>query len=52
MNGSVAQKVCTKITMEKDVNKFVEDYKNYTGSSVKVQKTLGATGKTLIKSEL
>ena len=38
--------------MEKDVNKFVEGYKKYTGSDVKVQKTPGGTGTTLRKSEI
>ena len=40
------------MTMEKEANKLVEGYKKYTGSDVKVQKTLGAPGKTLSKSEL
>ena len=42
----------SKITMEKDVKKLVEDYEKYTGSDLRVQKTPGAPGTTLCKSDL
>ena len=38
--------------MEKDINKLVEGYKNYTGSDVKVHKTPSSHGMTLSKSDL
>ena len=38
--------------MEKDVNKLVEGYKNYTGCGVKVQKNPGAPVTTINKSGL
>ena len=37
--------------MEKDENKLVNRYEKFTGSALEVQKTLGATGTTLIKSD-
>ena len=44
--------VYAKMTMENDVNKMVEGYEKYTGSGIKVQKTPGAPGTTLSKSDL
>ena len=41
-----------KMTMEKDVKKLVEGNKNYTGSDLRVQKTPGAPGMTISKSDL
>ena len=41
-----------KMTMDKDVKKLVEGCKNYAGSDVKVQKTPGALGTTLININL
>ena len=41
-----------KMTMEKDVKKLVEGYEKYTGSDLKVKKSLGAPGTTLSKSDL
>ena len=38
--------------MEKDVNNPIEGYNKYTGSDLRVQKTPGAPGMTLSKSEL
>ena len=38
--------------MDKDVKKLVEGKKKYTGSDLKVQKTPGALGMTLSKSDL
>ena len=38
-----------KITIEKDIKKLVEGYKSYNGSDVKIQKTPGEPGTTLIK---
>ena len=40
------------MTTEKDIKKLVEGYKKYIGSDVKVQKTTGAPGMTLSKTEL
>ena len=39
------------MTMEKEAKKLVEGYNKYTGSDVKVQKTTGAHGKTISKSD-
>ena len=50
--GCNAKGSYAKITMENEVNNLVKDYKKYTGSDVKVQKTPGAPGTTIIKSEL
>ena len=41
-----------KTTMEKEVKKLVHGYNNFIRSDVKVQKTPGAPGTTLSKSEL
>ena len=38
--------------MEKDVNKLLEVYENYTGGDIKVQKTPGAPGTNVSKSDL
>ena len=38
--------------MEKEVNKLVYGYEKFTGSDIKVQKTLGDRGNTLCNSEL
>ena len=38
--------------MEKDAKKIVEGYKKYTGSDLRFQKTPGALGTTLSKSDL
>ena len=38
--------------MDKDVNNLVEGYENYTGGDLKDQKTSGAPGMTLSKSDL
>ena len=38
--------------MEKDINKLVEGYKNYTCSYIKVQKTPHGPGTTISKSDL
>ena len=40
------------MTMDKDVKELVESYENYTGSDIKFQKTPGAPGKTISKSDL
>ena len=40
------------MTMKKNVNKLVDGYKKFIGSDIKVQKTSGAPGTTLGKSEL
>ena len=40
------------MTMEKDVKKLVEGYENCTGSDLRIRKTPGASGTTLIKSDL
>ena len=40
------------MTMEKDVKKLIEGYKNYTGSDLGVQKLPGALCTTLSKSDL
>ena len=50
--GRDAKGTYAKMTMEKDVKKFVEGYENYTGSDVKVQKNPGDLGTTLSKSDL
>ena len=42
----------TKMTMDKDINKLVDGYKKFTGNALKVQKTPGAPGTTIINSEL
>ena len=42
----------TQVNMEKYVNKLVYIYEKLTGSDLKVQKTPGAPGTTLINSEL
>ena len=41
-----------KMTMGKDVKKFIECYKKYTGDDSKVKKTGGAPGTNLSKSYL
>ena len=41
-----------KMTMEKDVNKLVEWYENFTGSEDKFQKTPGSPSTTISKIEL
>ena len=38
--------------MYKDINKLVEGYEKCTGSDVKIQKTPGAPGTTLIEGDL
>ena len=50
--GCDAKVAYDKMTIEKDVNKLVELYENYTGSDFKVQKTPGDTGTTLSYSDL
>ena len=40
-----------KMTMEKDVNKLVEEHEKFIGSDTKVQKKCGDTGTNLSKSE-
>ena len=42
----------TKMTMDKDINKLVDGYKKFTGNALKVQKTPGAPGTTLSKSDI
>ena len=50
--GCDAKGLYAKMTIKKDVKKFVEGYKKHNGSDVKVQKTPGAHGKTISKSDL
>ena len=50
--GRDAKGPYAKITMEKDVNKLLEIFEKFIGGDVKVQKTPGELGTTLIKSEL
>ena len=42
----------SKMNMEKHVDKLVGGYEKFIGGDVKVQKTLGAPGTTMSKSEL
>ena len=50
--GHDAKGTYAKTTMEKDVNNLLEGCENYTGSDLRVQKTPGALGTTLSKSDL
>ena len=50
--GCDAKGLYAKMTMKKDVKKFVEGYENYTGSDIKVRKTPEYTGMNLSKSDL
>ena len=50
--GCDAKGSYAKMGIEKDKRKLVEGYQNYTGSDVWVQRTPGAPGRTLRKSEL
>ena len=49
--GSLRESYICKNEHEKYVRKLVEGYKNYTGSNLKVQKSPGALGTTISKSE-
>ena len=50
--GRYAKGSYVKMTMEKDVKKLVKGFNNHTGSNIKVQKTPGATGTAVSKSDL
>ena len=50
--GSLCERYVYKNYHGKDVNKLVEGYEKYIGSDLKVQKTPGAPGTTIIKSDL
>ena len=50
--GRDSEGTYTKLTMEKDVNKLVDGFENFTGSDLMVHKTPGDTGTTLSKSDI
>ena len=50
--GHDAKGLYDKMTMDKDIKKLVDRYEKFIGSDIKVQKTPGAPGMTLSKSDL
>ena len=50
--GHYAKGEYAKMTVNKYVKKLVEGYKKYTGSDLKVQKSPGALGTTIRKSDI
>ena len=50
--GCDAKGLYAKMTIKKDVKKFVEGYENYTGSDIKVQRIPSYPSTNLSKSDL
>ena len=50
--GHDAKGLYDKMTMDKDIKKLVDIYEKFIGSDIKVQKTPGAPGMNLSKSDL